>query len=237
VNASGKDSTKLFNAFHKRCVLDEVGAQYAVGVLEDDGENDSANPSQQRPVTFATWTDVDVGEGGGQKHTHSVCTAAELQDLVNIQAIAEESLKRLPPALGAGYINYGSEDEQSIANNISGWARYTMRPRVLRDVSKPDPSTSILGGAVQISFPVVVAPFAGAMAAHPDGERAIAAAARAAGTTYAVPHYSGSGICLLQYVLVVVCTSGMHVGRKRVACANTSACVSRFGNEEEQKPS
>ena len=50
--------------------------------------------------------------------------------------------------------------------------RYRFRPRFLRDVSKIDTATSILGE--EISFPVCVAPTAMHGMAHPDGEVATA---------------------------------------------------------------
>ena len=65
------------------------------------------------------------------------------------------------PALGNGYIEYGAEDEISIRNNYSGYLRYTLRPRVLRDVAETDLTTTILQGRIPIKFPVCVSPFAG----------------------------------------------------------------------------
>lgn len=49
-----------------------------------------------------------------------------------------------------------------------------LRPRILRDVSKVDSSTIILGQ--QCSFPMYVSPVGLAKLVHPDGECAIAAA-------------------------------------------------------------
>ena len=176
IDASGKDSSEIFHAFHKREVLHTVAAQYAIGRLENS--NNSTH--------F-----IGSGVVGGQKYNFKQCSAAEVQELINIEQIAAESLKRLPPALGFGYINYGAEDEESIRANRLGWERYSMRPRVLKDVSRPDTSTTLLGGKINLAFPVCVSPFAGARATHPNGECAIAAAAAAAGTVYCVPHYAG----------------------------------------------
>ncbi len=50
--------------------------------------------------------------------------------------------------------------------------RYLIRPRILRDVSNVDLSTTILGN--RISFPVGVSPSAFHCLAHPDGEKATA---------------------------------------------------------------
>ena len=50
--------------------------------------------------------------------------------------------------------------------------RLRLRPRVLRDVSTIDMSTTILGE--KIDFPICVAPTAMQKMAHPDGEIATA---------------------------------------------------------------
>jgi isopentenyl diphosphate isomerase/L-lactate dehydrogenase-like FMN-dependent dehydrogenase len=68
--------------------------------------------------------------------------------------------------------------------------RYSLRPRVLVDVSRVSTATSILQGRIHVASPIVVAPFTNAKAAHAAGEKAVAAAAAAAGTAYCVPHYA-----------------------------------------------
>ena len=95
---------------------------------------------------------------------------------------------RFPPPR---YVNYGSEDEESIRNNRAGYSRYRLRPRVLRDVRTVNTTTTILGGRITLAFPVVIAPFAAGRAMHPEGELCAAAAATTAGIAYTVPHYGG----------------------------------------------
>lgn len=73
--------------------------------------------------------------------------------------------------------------------------RWSLRPRILRGAGHPDPSASILG--TPISFPVLVAPWAYQSMAHPDGERATARAAAAAGTIMVV---SSTAIDVLEEV-------------------------------------
>ena len=64
------------------------------------------------------------------------------------------------------------------------WFRYRLRPRVLRDVTTVDLSTSILGGRMTLQGPVCVAGFAGGRAVHEDGEIAAVTAATTAGVVY-----------------------------------------------------
>src|SRR5262249_10970646 len=64
--------------------------------------------------------------------------------------------------------------------NRAAWAEVALRYRTLVDVSRRDMSTTVLGQ--RVAFPALVAPTAFQKLAHPDGERATACAAGAAGT-------------------------------------------------------
>jgi (S)-2-hydroxy-acid oxidase len=56
----------------------------------------------------------------------------------------------------------------SLHENETAYDRYRIRPRVLRDISKLDTSTSIFG--TKVSFPFGFSPTAMQQMAHPDGE-------------------------------------------------------------------
>ncbi|MDQ4034292.1 MAG: alpha-hydroxy-acid oxidizing protein [Chloroflexota bacterium] len=77
------------------------------------------------------------------------------------------------------YYAGGSGDELTIAGNREGWNRIRLLPRVLVDVSRVDLSTSVLG--MPLAHPVVVAPTAAHILAHPDAELGSARGAAAAG--------------------------------------------------------
>jgi isopentenyl diphosphate isomerase/L-lactate dehydrogenase-like FMN-dependent dehydrogenase len=89
----------------------------------------------------------------------------------------------------------GAGDEWTLAENRRAFDRWSLRPRILRGSGSPDPSASILGRP--ISFPILVAPWAYQSMAHPDGERATARAAAAAGTIMVV---SSTAIDILEDV-------------------------------------
>jgi len=74
----------------------------------------------------------------------------------------------------------GANDEHTLRENVEAFRRWQLRPRVLRDVADASTSSSVLGE--EIALPVLVAPMAYQRAAHPDGEVAMANAAREAGT-------------------------------------------------------
>ncbi len=78
---------------------------------------------------------------------------------------------RMDPAAW-DYVAGGAWDESSLAANEAAWARYRLLPRVLVDVSRVDPATTLLGRP--ISMPVAIAPMAAHGLAHPDAEAATA---------------------------------------------------------------
>jgi 4-hydroxymandelate oxidase len=88
------------------------------------------------------------------------------------------------PAQLYDYIAGGAGDERTLRENRRAFGRWTLRPRVLRGVGDPDPTTTILG--TPISFPALVAPWAYQSMAHPDAEPGTARAAAGAGTIMVV---------------------------------------------------
>jgi 4-hydroxymandelate oxidase len=108
-------------------------------------------------------------------------TPAELAEVVNVVEFEELAAERMDEP-SYGYIAGGSWDEVSLANNDESWLGWTLRPRVLVDVSRVETATTMLGSAV--AFPVAIAPMAAHRLAHPDGEVATARAAAAAGVPF-----------------------------------------------------
>jgi 4-hydroxymandelate oxidase len=80
------------------------------------------------------------------------------------------------------YVAGGAWDEVSLAENEAAWRRYRLRPRVLVDVARIDPATTLLGTTATI--PAAIAPMAVHGLAHLDGELASARAAAAAGVPF-----------------------------------------------------
>jgi 4-hydroxymandelate oxidase len=99
-------------------------------------------------------------------------------DLAALEAAAQRQL----PTASYDYIAGGADDELTLQDNVAAWNRYRLRPRVLRDVSTVDLSTTVLGAPV--ASPIHVAPTAYHRLAHPDGEKATAAGAAAAGSIF-----------------------------------------------------
>jgi 4-hydroxymandelate oxidase len=83
--------------------------------------------------------------------------------------------KNVPPA-HFGYMATGADDEMTLRANRDGFQKFELRPRRLVDVSKIDMSVEILG--TRYDSPIVVAPTGSNRAFHPDGEIAVAKAAK-----------------------------------------------------------
>jgi len=115
-------------------------------------------------------------------------------DLSRIVALGEfEALARDAmdgPAFD--YVAGGAWDEQSLAEAEAAWRRRRLRPRVLVDVGRIDPSTTMAGQPVPL--PVGIAPMAAHGLAHPDAELATARAAAAAGIPFTLSTMSTASI-------------------------------------------
>ncbi len=105
---------------------------------------------------------------------------AEPINLFDFEAIAKERL----PKEEYDYIAGGATDEISVERNRRAYASWALRPRVLRNVSALDLSTTVLG--TKVNLPVLIAPCGGHKKAHPEGEFATFRASAACGTVFAV---------------------------------------------------
>jgi isopentenyl diphosphate isomerase/L-lactate dehydrogenase-like FMN-dependent dehydrogenase len=100
----------------------------------------------------------------------------ELLNAFDYEAAAAE---RLEPG-AYGYYAGGAGDEVTLRDNVAAYGRWLLRPRVLVDVEVCSTATTVLGQ--ELSMPIIVAPVAFQRVAHPDGEVAMARAAKAVGT-------------------------------------------------------
>jgi 4-hydroxymandelate oxidase len=97
-------------------------------------------------------------------------------NLYDYEAIAREKLT----PMAYDYYASGAHDEITLAENHAAYDRIKLRYRVLRDISRRDISTTVLGH--RLSMPVIVAPTAFHKLACADGEVATVRAAGTAGT-------------------------------------------------------
>jgi len=111
--------------------------------------------------------------------------AASVDDL---RAIARRQLPR-----GVfDYVDGGAEDELSLAANRAAFDTTGFQPRVLRNVSSIDISSTLLGEPV--AYPLALAPTGFTRIVHPEGELAVARAAARAGLPYTLSTLSTCSI-------------------------------------------
>ena len=109
--------------------------------------------------------------------------ARSLARCVSIEDLARLARRRLPSGALA-YLEGGGEDEHTLRRNRAAFAELELVPRVLRDVSDVDTSTTVLG--TKVPLPLVLAPVGAPRMFHHEGELAVARAAGAAGIPYGI---------------------------------------------------
>jgi 4-hydroxymandelate oxidase len=115
-------------------------------------------------------------------------TRPELLDIASLERRAREVL----PTDVADYYAGGAEDEVTLREATPAWRSWRLRPRVLTGVSAVRLRTTLLGD--EVATPVGVAPWAYQGLAHPDGERATAGGAAAAGALMTVSTSATTGL-------------------------------------------
>jgi L-lactate dehydrogenase (cytochrome) len=107
--------------------------------------------------------------------------ARRLSRAANVADLRLLARRRLPGGV-FDYIDGGAEDELSLRRNVAAYRRAELVPRVLRDVSGIDTSTTLLGRP--LPMPLVVAPIGFTRTASPGGELDVSRAAARAGLPY-----------------------------------------------------
>jgi 4-hydroxymandelate oxidase len=100
------------------------------------------------------------------------------EDAINVFDFEPVFFKNVPPA-HVGYMAAGIDAEATLKANREAFSKYYLRPRRLVDVTKVDTGVEIFG--VKYPNPIFVCPTGGNKAYHPEGEAAVARAAKAGG--------------------------------------------------------
>ena len=105
---------------------------------------------------------------------------ARCADVADLRRVAK---RRLPGGV-FDYADGAAEDELTRRGNEQGFRDLVFDPRVLRDVSDVDPSTTLLGR--RLPLPLVLSPTGFTRIFHPEGELAVARAAARRGIPYSL---------------------------------------------------
>ena len=98
------------------------------------------------------------------------------KDAINVFDFEPVAHKNVPPA-HFGYMASGIDDEVTLRANREGFLKFQLLPHRLNDVSQVDTSIELFG--TKYDSPIFVCPTGGNQFFHPDGELAVAKAARA----------------------------------------------------------
>lgn len=109
--------------------------------------------------------------------------------------LAREARSAMPEALWH-HVQAGAGSGVAAAEAESAWQDVRFAPRVLRDVSSVDLTTSLLGS--RVATPVGVAPTSLQRLAHPEGELAMARGAEQAGALHVVSSNAGHPFAALE---------------------------------------
>ena len=104
-----------------------------------------------------------------------------LHKVANVEDLRSLAKRRLPAGV-FDYIDGGAEDEITLRNNVEAYRKVAFKPRVLRDMTHIDTSTSLFGR--RLAFPLVLAPTGFTRIAHSEGELAVVRAATRAGIPF-----------------------------------------------------
>lgn len=111
--------------------------------------------------------------------------------VVSIADLRRLARRRLP-RLVFDYVDGGAEGEVTLRANRRAFDAVTFRPRQAVGLVAGKLATTVLGAPV--ALPVLLAPVGYSRLMHPDGERAAARAAGAAGTIYILSTMSGHAL-------------------------------------------
>ncbi len=103
----------------------------------------------------------------------AIASPEEAINVFDLEAVARENL---PPA-HFGYITTGVNDDVTLRANRAGFLKFQIRSRRLVDTRKLDTQIDLFGN--RWPTPIILAPAGSQRAFHPDGELAVAKAAKA----------------------------------------------------------
>ncbi len=106
---------------------------------------------------------------------------AVTDEFLTLGEIRRAARRNLPPEIW-DYVSGGAETETTLRRNRRAMNHFVFRPRVLRDVSQIDTSTTFLG--LPLALPAMIAPMGSTQLIHPDGDLALARAAGRVGTVH-----------------------------------------------------
>ncbi|KAG6902769.1 hypothetical protein C0995_011917 [Termitomyces sp. Mi166 len=166
---AGKDATEAYEPIHPPdAITTNLPIEKHIGTID-----------------LATVAKVVATATEGDKRRQALLDSRpSLDEILNLHDF-EAVAKRVLSEKAWAYYSSASDDEISIRENRAAYQRVWFRPRVLRDVSCVDWSTTILGQ--KSSLPVYISATALGKLGHPDGELNLTRAAGKHGVIQMIP--------------------------------------------------
>jgi 4-hydroxymandelate oxidase len=117
-----------------------------------------------------------------------IARAGEALDVFDFEPVAH---RNIPPAHW-GYLVSGVDGEDTLRANRAAYSRYQLQARRMIDVSKVDLSIELFGEI--FTSPIVLCPLGAQRAFHPEGEIAVAKAAKARGHLQILSTVTSTGV-------------------------------------------
>jgi 4-hydroxymandelate oxidase len=112
-------------------------------------------------------------------------------EALNVFDFEEAAHRRVQPGHWA-YMASGVDDDVTLRANRDGYKHVQLRPRRLRDATKVDMRVDLFGTVY--NSPIFLCPTGGEKSFHPDGELAVARAAKARGTLQFLSTATSTGV-------------------------------------------
>jgi 4-hydroxymandelate oxidase len=117
--------------------------------------------------------------------------AEPLEGIVSLNDLEPRAREKMSH-LAYEYVAGGAGEENTLRWNREAYDHIRLRPRVLVDVSRIDTRVRLVGQ--DLAFPILLAPTAYHRLVHPEGERATARGAGAAGATLVVSSFATTAV-------------------------------------------
>ncbi|KAJ7068640.1 FMN-dependent dehydrogenase-domain-containing protein [Mycena amicta] len=166
---AGKDATQEYDPIHPPdAITTNLPSEKHLGEVEPD--------TAEKVIV-----EVTDEEKARQERMANRPSLAEILNLHDFENIA----KQVMPEKAWAYYSSAADDEITHRENHAAYHRIWFRPRILRDVTRVDWSTSILGH--KTSMPVYISATALGKLGHPDGEMNLTRAAAKHGVIQMIP--------------------------------------------------
>ncbi|KAK3715186.1 hypothetical protein LTR37_007396 [Vermiconidia calcicola] len=162
---AGRDATEGYSEYH------------SPGVVKDSLSLDCFKGNLDRSTIDAEWKQKPVGNNNTQAVPED--EKPHLHNIINSYDFEEVAAKTASSKTFAFY-STAATDCWTRDMNQSMYKRLWFRPRVMRDVAEVDTSSTILG--MPVNVPLFICPTGLAKMINPEGEKALARAAKSTGT-------------------------------------------------------